>query len=84
MTGSFEELRTGLAVVAQLLDAAGGHTAQAGALIDDALAELTRLSEQHAESVVPAPLRRAATELGTTRAMINSGGLAVADIEARL
>ncbi len=84
MTGSFDELRAGLALVAQLLATAGQHTAQAGGLLDEALAELTRLSEQHSESLVPVPLQRAATELGTTRAMINGGGLAVADIEARL
>ena len=65
VTGSFDELRAGLAVVAQLLATAGQHTAQAGGLLDEALAELTRLSEQHSESLVPVPLQWAAAELGT-------------------
>ena len=57
---------------------------RAGGLLDDALAELTRLSEQHSESLVPAELRRARDELDRGLELVNAGSVAVADVEARL
>ncbi|HVH24121.1 MAG TPA: hypothetical protein VNA11_16850 [Pseudonocardia sp.] len=84
MTGSFDELRAGLADVAERLSSAGQFVRQAGVLIDDALGQLTRLSEQHSESLVPVELRRASDELRHGMQLINSGSAAVSDIEARL
>jgi hypothetical protein len=84
VTGSLEEVRAALAVVAERLGSADQHARQAGVLIDDALGQLTRLSEQHSESLVPAELRRASDELGRGLDLINGGSVAVADIEARL
>lgn len=84
MTGSIDELRTGLAAVAERLGSAGQFARQAGVLIDEALGELTRLSEQHSESLVPAELRRASDELGHGLQLITGGSRAVAEIEARL
>lgn len=84
MTGSIEELRATLAVVSELLDTAGHCTGRAGTLIDEALGSLTRLSEQHSESLVPAELRRAADGVHRGQELIRGSGVAIADIEARL
>jgi len=84
VTGSFDEIRAVLALVAERLDSAGQHARQADALIDQALGELVRLSEQHSESLVPAPLRLASDELDHCLQLIHAGSVAVADIDARL
>ena len=84
MTGSFDELRAGLADVAERLSSAGQFARRAGVLIDDALGQLTQLSEQHSESLVPVELQRASDELQHGLQLINSGSVAVADIESRL
>jgi hypothetical protein len=84
VTGSFDDIRAGLALVAERLGAAAQYTRQAGALLDEALGELTRVSEQHSESLVPAELRRASDQLHDGLELIQAGSVAVADIEARL
>jgi hypothetical protein len=84
VTGSVDELRAGLADVAERLSSADQFAREAGVLIDDALAQLTRLSELHSESLVPVELQRASDELRNGVQLINSGHLAVSDIEARL
>jgi len=84
VTGSVEELRGGLALVAEHLHSAHDVARHAGTLIDDAVAILARLSEEHPESLVPVELNRASDELGRTLGLIQSGSVAVADIDARL
>lgn len=84
MTGSFDELRAGLLLVAERLGAADQFARRAGTLLDDALAELTRVSEQHSESLVPVELRQARDELDRGLGLVNAGSIAVSDIEARL
>lgn len=84
MTGSIHELRAALLAVAELLDTAGQSAARAETMIDEALGELTRLSEQHGDGLVPAELRQAADGLHRGLDLIRGGGAAVADIEARL
>lgn len=84
MTGSIDELRAALLAVAELIDTAGQSAVRAGSMIDDALGELTRLSEQHTESLVPAELRRAADGVHRGLELIRGSGLVVSDIEARL
>lgn len=84
MTGSIEEVRAGLLLVAERLGAADQFARQAGALLDDALAELTRVSEQHSDSLVPAELRQARDELDRGLGLVHAGSLAVSDIESRL
>jgi hypothetical protein len=53
VTGSLDEVRAGLLLVAERLAAADQFARRAGTLLDDALAELTRVSEPHSELVVP-------------------------------
>lgn len=84
MTGSLEEVRAGLLLVAERLGAADQYARRAGTLLDDALAELTRVGEQHSESLVPAELRQARDELDRGLGLVNAGSMAVSDIEARL
>jgi hypothetical protein len=84
VTGSVDEVRAGLALVAEHLGSAGQYAARASTLIDDAAAVLARLSEQHHESLVPAELSRAADQLSRGRGLIEGGRVLVADIEARL
>jgi hypothetical protein len=84
VTGSVEEVRAGLLVVSERLVAAHQYARQAGTLLDDAIAELTRLSEQHSESLVPAELQRARDELDRGLEFVNAGTVAVGDVEARL
>jgi hypothetical protein len=84
VTGSVEEVRAGLLAVAERLVAASQYARQAGTLLDDAIAELTRLSEQHSESLVPAELQRARDELDRGLEFVNAGSVAVGDVEARL
>jgi hypothetical protein len=84
VTGSLDEVRAGLALVAERLGAADQFTRQARSLLDEALGELARLSEQHSESLVPVELRRASDGLHRGLELINAGSVAVADIEARL
>jgi hypothetical protein len=84
VSGSFDEVRAGLLLVAERLVAADQFARRAGTLIDDALAELTRVSEQHSESLVPAELRQARDELDRGLGLVNAGSMAVSDIEARL
>jgi hypothetical protein len=80
VTGSLDEVRAGLLVVAERLAAADQFARRAGTL----LAELTRVSEQHSESLVPVELRRARDELDRGLGLVNAGSMAVSDIEARL
>jgi hypothetical protein len=84
VTGSVEEVRAGLLAVSERLFAAHQYARQAGTLLDDAIAELTRLSEQHSESLVPAELQRARDELDRGLEFVNAGTVAVGDVEARL
>ena len=63
MTGSFDELRAGLAVGGRSARRRPVSTRPAGGLIDEAVGELTRLSEQHSESLVPVPLQPGRDEL---------------------
>jgi hypothetical protein len=84
VTGSIDEVRAALAVVVERLGSAGQFAGRAGTLIDDAVAALTELSEQHSESLVPEELLRAVDELSAARGMIRAGSTAVLDIEARL
>jgi hypothetical protein len=84
VTGSLDEVRAGLLLVAERLAAADQFARRAGTLLDDALAELTRVSEQHPESLVPVQLRRARDELDRGLGLVNAGSMAVSDIEARL
>ena len=84
MTASFDELRAGLASVAGHLRVADDFARVAGVSMEEALAILVRLSEQHPESLVPAPLSRAVDELERTLRLMRSGGTLVADIESRL
>jgi hypothetical protein len=83
VTGSLDEVRAGLLLVAERLAAADQFARRAGTLLDDALAELTRVSEQHSESLVPVQLRRARDELDRGLGLVNAGSMAVSDIEAR-
>jgi hypothetical protein len=84
VTGSLDEVRAGLLLVAERLAAADQFARRAGTLLDDALAELPRASEQHSESLVPVQLRRARDELDRGLGLVNAGSMAVSDIEARL
>jgi hypothetical protein len=84
VTGSLDEVRAGLLLVAERLAAADQFARRAGTLLDDALAELTRVREQHSESLVPVQLRRARDELDRGLGLVNAGSMAVSDIEARL
>jgi hypothetical protein len=84
VTGSLDEVRAGLLLVAERLAAADQFARRAGTLLDDALAELTRVSEKHSESLVPVQLRRARDELDRGLGLVNAGSMAVSDIEARL
>jgi hypothetical protein len=84
VTGSLDEVRAGLLLVAERLAAADQFARRAGTLLDDALAELTRVSEQHSELLVPVQLRRARDELDRGLGLVNAGSMAVSDIEARL
>jgi hypothetical protein len=84
VTGSLDEVRAGLLLVAERLAAADQFARRAGTLLDDALAELTRVSEQYSESLVPVQLRRARDELDRGLGLVNAGSMAVSDIEARL
>ena len=84
MTGSVDDVRAGLAQVVEHLGSAGRYAATAGHLIDDAVAVLAQLSEQHPESLVPVELRRAVDELQRGIGLIQGGSVAVTDIEARL
>jgi hypothetical protein len=84
VTGSLDEVRAGLLLVAERLAAADQFARRAGTLLDDALAELTRVNEQHSESLVPVQLRRARDELDRGLGLVNAGSMAVSDIEARL
>jgi hypothetical protein len=84
VTGSLDEVRAGLLLVAERLAAADQFARRAGTLLDDALAERTRASEQHSESLVPVQLRRARDELDRGLGLVNAGSMAVSDIEARL
>ncbi len=83
MTG-LDEVRAALAGVVEQVRSAHRQAAVAQAQIGDAVAVLTRLGEQHHESLVPVELRRAADELERGLGLIDAGAGLVADIEARL
>jgi hypothetical protein len=84
VTGSVEELRAALAQVVDHLGTATRYAMRAGALIDDAVAVLAQLSEQHPESLVPAELNRASQDTARSLGLIQGGSMLVGDIEARL
>jgi hypothetical protein len=84
MTGSVDELRAALAQVGEHLGEAARYAVRAGVLIDDAVAVLAQLSEQHPQSLVPAELNRAAADTMRSLGLIQGGSVLVGDIEARL
>jgi hypothetical protein len=78
------EIRAVLAGVAEQLGSAYQQAGIARVRIDDAVAVLDGLGEQHSEPLVPAELRQAAEELERGLGLITGGASAVADIDARL
>lgn len=78
------EIRAVLAVVAEQLGSAYQQAGVARARIDDAVAVLDGLGEQHSEPLLPPELRQAADELERGLGLISGGATAVADIDARL
>ena len=77
-------MRAALARVAERLGTAGQFAGQGGDMIDDALAALTQLSEQHSESLVPAGAAPGGRRGEPRRPAHPARGTALADIEARL
>jgi hypothetical protein len=73
-----------LAGVAERLGSAYQHAGVARARIEDAVAVLDGLGEQHSEPLVPPELRQAVEELERGLGLISGGVSAVADIDARL
>lgn len=84
MSDSLGEIRAELAAVAELIGGAGQYTGLARARINEAIAVLAGLGEQHSESLVPDELRRAADEVDHGLRLINHLAVVVADIDARL
>lgn len=78
------EVRAVLAGVAEQIGSAYEQAGVARARIDDAVAVLDGLGEQHSEPLVPPELRQAAEELERGLGLISGGASAVADIDARL
>jgi hypothetical protein len=84
VTDSLGEVRVALAAVAEHIGSAYQYAGVARARIAESVAVLTRLSEQHPDSLVPVELLRAADELDRGLGLISGGGVVVSDIEARL
>jgi hypothetical protein len=78
------EVRAVLAAVTEQLGSAYQQAGIARARIDDAVAVLDGLGEQHSEPLVPPELLQAAEELERGLGLINGGASVVADIDARL
>ncbi|TWF78674.1 hypothetical protein FHX44_114597 [Pseudonocardia hierapolitana] len=78
------EVRAVLAGVAEQLGSAYQQAGIARARLEDAVAVLDGLGEQHSEPLVPAELLQATEELERGLGLITGGASAVADIDARL
>jgi hypothetical protein len=78
------EVRAALAGVAEQLGSAYQQAGIARARIEDAVAVLDGLGEQHSDPLVPPELQQAAEELERSLGLISGGASAVADIDARL
>jgi hypothetical protein len=84
MTESIEEVRAALAAVSESLGSADHHARVARARLEEAVAVLTDLGREHAESLVPPELHRASEQLDHGLAAISGGRDAVMDLNARL
>lgn len=84
MSDSLGDVRVELAAVAELINGAGQYTGLARTRMNEAIAVLAGLGEQHSESLVPDELRRAVDEVDHLLRLIDHLAVVVADIDARL